>query len=196
MCTIIDDEGDCGCICLCVIALVVILAPVLVGCMLGFILGVNPSDSDPQISLTVNEFTGLSQNKSSNTISPLFNFTVSLKVHKYARMIPLKFCYEQGIVTVLYQRTPLATGPLGSLCARKDERRESTVFAWGNQVEIPDFLRDQLFEEVRNGDVVVEVDLKILDYSGKTAGVFVCTVKNQTMEVFPCKRTYLEDPYY
>ncbi|KAJ4810287.1 hypothetical protein LUZ62_022853 [Rhynchospora pubera] len=167
--------------------LILLMIVFMIGILVFFFTIRDPSKDNPRISLTINAVTGLPENNSTRKFSPSFNFTLSVIAHNRFGIFPRKFCYENGSIIVLYKKVELAMGPIPSFCSHKNKVQGEMLFASGKEVELPDFLQDQLFEEARNGVAVIAVDLKILDSYGNKKGKIVCRGKSRATQVFPCK---------
>jgi hypothetical protein len=92
------------------------------------------------------------------TLSPVFNLTVRVSNTRSERWACVP---ELSTMSVSYGDALLGKGSVGSFCAEPKGERECRARAWGQDVAVPRFLRDQLAGELRRGDAAVDVVLKM-----------------------------------
>ncbi|KAJ1691635.1 hypothetical protein LUZ63_015790 [Rhynchospora breviuscula] len=116
-------------------------------------------------SLDIVSIEGLSPSSSCHTcttISPTFTLDFNMDNshnHLHSR------CFLGGETTVFYQLVEIAAGPIGEFCVGKSGKKDLTVHAWSLELELPVFLREQLYEETKNHTAVFDVELSLYEES-------------------------------
>jgi hypothetical protein len=119
------------------------------------------------------------------TLSPVFNLTLrvsNIRNKYYQACVPLT-----STASVSYGDAFLGKGSVGPFCAEPKGEHEGRARAWGQDVAVPRFLRDQLAGELRRGDAAVDVALKMPSWCNMVScfdKLLVCKAKIQG--VFPC----------
>ncbi|KAF8641505.1 hypothetical protein HU200_067801 [Digitaria exilis] len=119
-------------------------------------------EGDPKYWVAVTAVSGLDDDLSARsrpTISPVFNVTVhmdSTRDSADGRCVP-----DLSTAEVSYGDAFLGKGTLPKICAGKRLEAEGVARAWGQDVVVPWFLRDQLAGEMEVGDAAVDVHLRM-----------------------------------
>ncbi|XBJ03081.1 hypothetical protein VPH35_022322 [Triticum aestivum] len=92
------------------------------------------------------------------TLSPVFNLTlhVNNSGDTDQACVPLL-----SAASVSYGDAFLGKGSMASFCVEAKGEREGRARAWGQNVTVPRFLRDQLAGELKRGDAAVDVAVKM-----------------------------------
>ncbi|KAJ1698480.1 hypothetical protein LUZ63_006992 [Rhynchospora breviuscula] len=120
-------------------------------------------DTWPKFSLAVASVDGLSpSSEPSTTISPVFNLTLHVdNTNSY-----YNYCVKKGKTRVLYQLVEVAEAPTVGFCMDGFlGEKNVSIHAWHMELVLPGFLRDQLYEEVKEGKAVFDVQL-LFEFDG------------------------------
>ncbi|KAF7009943.1 hypothetical protein CFC21_024426 [Triticum aestivum] len=92
------------------------------------------------------------------TLSPVFNLTlhVNNSGDRDQACVPLL-----STASVSYGDAFLGKGSVASFCVEAKGEQEGRARAWGQNVTVPRFLRDQLAGELKRGDAAVDVAVKM-----------------------------------
>ncbi|CAM0903870.1 unnamed protein product [Alopecurus aequalis] len=117
----------------------------------------------PQYSMAITGVAGLDLDDVAGdrhaTLSPVFNLTLRVsntQDKRYRACVP-----ELSMASVSYGDAVLGKGSVGPFCAEAKGENEGRARAWGQDVALPRFLRDQLAGELRRGDAAVDVMVKM-----------------------------------
>ncbi|XBI44497.1 hypothetical protein VPH35_109121 [Triticum aestivum] len=144
--------------------------------------------TDPVYTVTIDSIGGLAADLA-KPVSPEFKLTFRIdeRTGRHTACIG-----RRAAVTLDYQGAVLARGPAPELCVDEDTgTAESPVAAWGTDIKIPAFMRDQLREELWRGEAAFGVSVRVP--SKTNAGpdtLFQCRGKLGE-ESAPCSMTYI-----
>jgi hypothetical protein len=114
------------------------------------------------------------------TLSPVFNLTVRISNNRSENWACVP---ELSTASVFYGDAFLGKGSVGPFCAEPKGDHEGRARAWGQDVVVPRFLRDQLASELQRGDAAVDVVLKMPSGCNTEVSCFdkvlLCKVKVQ-----------------
>ncbi|CAN6240088.1 unnamed protein product [Urochloa humidicola] len=133
-------------------------------------------EKDPKFSVSVAAVAGLDpaldlSDRGRPTLSPVFNVTVHIDNTRNSQD---RACIaDLSTAEVSYGDAFLGRGTLPKTCASTRREAEGAVRAWGQDVVVPWFLRDQLAGEVAVGEATVDVQVRTMDRSS----LLVCKAK-------------------
>ncbi|CAL5031106.1 unnamed protein product [Urochloa decumbens] len=130
----------------------------------GVTLAVEIPDEFPKHSVAVTAVAGLDPARdltarSRPMLSPVLNVTVHLDNTRNAFHEACITDQEKAAAEVSYGDAFLARGTVQQFCARRRRQGEGVVRAWGQDVVVPWFLRDELAAELAVGEATVVVQL-------------------------------------
>ncbi|XBI57062.1 hypothetical protein VPH35_038541 [Triticum aestivum] len=142
-----EDGDESGCCCLLAIV--------------AFIVSLTGLQPAPRYSVAITGVAGLDLADVAGdrpTLSPVFNLTlhVSNSGDRDQACVPLL-----SAASVSYGDAFLGKGSMPSFCMEAKGEREGRARAWGQNVTVPRFLRDQLAGELKRGDAAVDVAVKM-----------------------------------
>jgi hypothetical protein len=120
------------------------------------------------------------------TLSPVFNLTLRVSNTRnkhYQACVPLT-----STASLSYGDAFLGKGSVGPFCAEPKGEQEGRATAWGQDVAVPRFLRDQLAGELQRGDAAVDVELKMPSWRNTDVSCFdkVLLCKAKIRGGLPC----------
>ncbi|KAG2568749.1 hypothetical protein PVAP13_7NG347200 [Panicum virgatum] len=121
-------------------------------------------DGQPRYSVAVAAVAGLDPARDLSargrlTISPVFNVTVHVD---NTRSAVNEACVEElATAVVSYGDAFLGRGTVPAFCAPRRRRAEAVARAWGQEVAVPWFLRDELAAGLAAGEATVDVKLAV-----------------------------------
>ncbi|CAL5031110.1 unnamed protein product [Urochloa decumbens] len=133
-----------------------------------------PSE-EPKYSVAVAAVAGLDpardlSDRGRPTISPVFNVTVHIDNRRNAYN---RACApDLSTAEVSYGDAFLGRGTLPKVCAGKRREAEGVAKAWGQDVVMPWFLRDQLAGQLAVGEAAVDVQVRL-----DPSSLLVCKAK-------------------
>ncbi|KAM0904255.1 hypothetical protein ACQ4PT_018135 [Festuca glaucescens] len=155
-----DEESRCGLVLSVLLgaAIIAIVFGIMIWSIVGDYRGLQP----PEYSMAITGVAGLDLDDVAGdrhqTLSPVFNLTlrISSKRGSYLKCVP-----ELSTVSASYGDAFLGKGSVGPFCVEGKAEGEGPARAWGQDVVVPRFLRDQLAGELQRGDAAVDVALRM-----------------------------------
>lgn len=135
--------------CCCVLLLAGIAALVTLAVLIG-------TSKDPVYSVTITGVAGL-LDPAANVSSPVFNLTV--RIDNAGDRLDEACIGRLSTVAVSYNDAVLGRGSVPEFCAKERKVQERGARAWGQHVDLPQFLRDQLAGELAAGEAAVDVKM-------------------------------------
>ncbi|RCV34464.1 hypothetical protein SETIT_7G161600v2 [Setaria italica] len=145
----------------CCILIAGIAAVIITGVV---VLGVEIPDEAPKYSVAVTAVAGLDPAReltarSRPTLSPVLNVTVRIDNTRNAFQEACISDLGKEAAEVSYGDAFLGRGTVPQFCARRRRGGERVARAWGEDVVVPWFLRDELAAELAVGEATVDVQL-------------------------------------
>ncbi|KAI4979395.1 hypothetical protein ZWY2020_016148 [Hordeum vulgare] len=142
----------------------------------------------PAYTVTIDSIGGLAADLAA-PVSPEFKLTFRIdeRTGRHTACIG-----HRPAVAVDYQGAVLARGPVPELCVDENTgAAEAPAAAWGTDIKIPAFMRDQLREELRRGEAAFGVSVRVpSENNGGPDTLFQCRGKVGE-ESAPCSMTYI-----
>ncbi|KAJ1271127.1 hypothetical protein BS78_06G105000 [Paspalum vaginatum] len=139
--------------------------------VLVFVMVFTGSSRDPSYSVAIAGVAGLDAaadlSSARPTLSPVFNLT--FRINNGRNRLSTACVSGLSTAAVSYEDQFLGRGTVPQFCAKENKVRERGVRAWGHDLDVPPFLRDQLAGELAAGEAYVDVKITT------PAECFVCS---------------------